>query len=38
MNTVAGVLLGLLAIIVWNNYRAGTLGQWARAKFFNQRG
>lgn len=36
MNTVAGLILILLVIVAFNNFRAGTLGQWLRAKFFNQ--
>lgn len=36
MNTVAAALLTLLLLVVWDNYRDGTLGQWAKAKFLNQ--
>lgn len=38
MSTLAGAFLILVAIVVWNNWRAGTLGQWARAKFLNDPG
>lgn len=35
LSTAALIVLGLVA---FNNYRAGTLGDWLRAKFFNQTG
>jgi hypothetical protein len=36
VNTIAGLVLLLLFIVVFQNYAAGTLGQWFKAKFFNQ--
>jgi len=38
VNTVAGLFLVLVLIVVWNNWRAGTLPQWLRAKFLNDPG
>lgn len=32
-----GIVL-VLALVAFNNYKAGTLGDWLRAKFFNQDG
>jgi hypothetical protein len=37
VNTVAAVLLLLLAIVMFVNFRNGTLGDWFRAKFLNQK-
>jgi hypothetical protein len=37
MNTIAMVVLVLLVIVMFQNFRRGTLPQWFRAKFFNQR-
>lgn len=38
MNSIAAAFLVLLLIIVFRNWMAGTLGQWLRAKFFNDPG
>lgn len=38
MNSIAGGFLVLLVVIMFNNWRKGTLGQWARAKFLNDPG
>ncbi len=38
MNSIAGGFLALLLIILFRNWVAGTLGQWLRAKFFNDPG
>jgi hypothetical protein len=38
VNTLAGFVLLLLAVVLFNNFRAGTLGQWLRAKFLNAEG
>lgn len=35
MNTAAGIVLVLLVLILWRNYRAGTLRDWFAAKFLN---
>lgn len=38
MNTIAGAILIGLLIIVFHQYRQGTLGQWFAAKFFGRGG
>lgn len=38
MNTVAAAFLVLVLIAMFVNFRRGTLGQWARAKFLNDPG
>ena len=35
-DNIAGAMLLILAAVLWNQYRRGTLGQWIRAKFLNQ--
>jgi hypothetical protein len=37
VNTIAAVVLVLLAVVMFNNFRQGTLGDWFRAKFLNQK-
>jgi hypothetical protein len=38
VNTIATVLLLVLALVVFQNWRSKTLGQWLRAKLFNDPG
>jgi hypothetical protein len=38
VNTIAGFVLILLAVVLFNNFRAGTLALWLRAKFLNDGG
>jgi murein DD-endopeptidase MepM/ murein hydrolase activator NlpD len=38
MDTVSGGILFLLAMVAFNNFKNGTLGDWFRAKFMNQTG
>jgi hypothetical protein len=38
VNTIATVLLLVLALILFQQWRAKTLGQWLRAKLFNDPG
>lgn len=35
-DTTAGVILLVLAVVVFNNYRRGTLGQWFASKFLGR--
>jgi hypothetical protein len=36
MNTIAGAVLTMVVIVMFQNYRRGTLRQWFAAKFLNQ--
>lgn len=38
MENLSTAVLIVLGLVAFNNYRAGTLGDWMRAKFFNQSG
>ena len=37
MKTAGAALVVLLVLVMFDNYAAGTLGQWFRAKFLNQK-